>query len=154
MVLQTSSSLSLLILSLKQLFWSRWLLWLLSGTWKHCQSASYVLHLGWLTVPFSQGSYHSMSKPCSEPSSSTPEGGRPSPFNAVFCTQSKRSEQISFCFGGRQKRSTIPKQRVAYCIVDAITLVYHTEGKLCPPGWEHTKCVTSSWVLDLSYRHL
>ncbi|KAI2647446.1 Fructose dehydrogenase large subunit [Labeo rohita] len=48
-------------------------------------------------------------------------------------TQSFRtSDQLFVCFGGRQKGNAISKQRMAQCIVDAITLAYQAQGVPCP----------------------
>lgn len=53
------------------------------------------------------------------------------PVIAVSCSHSVRfSEQLFICFGGWQNGSDIWKQKLTHWIVDAIALVYHTQGEL------------------------
>ncbi len=65
-------------------------------------------------------------------------------------TQSFRtSEQFCICYGGQQKGKAVSTQRMAHCIVDAITLAYEAQGVPCPPRLcaHSTWGVASSWAL-------
>ncbi len=46
----------------------------------------------------------------------------------------RRSEQLFVCHGGQQKGKAVSKQRLAHWIVDAIALVYQSQGEPCPLG--------------------
>ncbi len=65
-------------------------------------------------------------------------------------TQSFRtSDQLFVCHGGRQKGNAVSKQRIAHCIVDAITLAYQAQGVPYPFRLRaHSiRSVASSWAL-------
>ncbi|KAI2645605.1 ATP synthase subunit alpha [Labeo rohita] len=46
----------------------------------------------------------------------------------------RRTEQLFVCFGGQQKGNAVSKQRLAHCVVDAISLSYQNQGEPCPLG--------------------
>ncbi len=46
----------------------------------------------------------------------------------------RNSEQLFFCYGSQQKGKAVSKQRLAHWIVDAITLVYKSQGEPSPWG--------------------
>lgn len=53
------------------------------------------------------------------------------------------------CFGGRSKGLPLSKQRLSRWIVDAIALLYTSQGKECPSGlWAHSaRSIASAWAL-------
>ncbi len=44
------------------------------------------------------------------------------------------SEQLFVCYGGQQKGMAVSKQRLGHWLVDAITLVYQSQGEPCTLG--------------------
>ncbi|KAL0182109.1 hypothetical protein M9458_021484, partial [Cirrhinus mrigala] len=61
----------------------------------------------------------------------------------------RRSEQLFVCFGGQQKGNAVSKQRLAHCVVDAISLAYESQGEPCPLGVRahSTRSVAYSYAL-------
>ncbi|KAL0152682.1 hypothetical protein M9458_052405 [Cirrhinus mrigala] len=61
----------------------------------------------------------------------------------------RRTEQLFVCFGGQQKGNAVSKQRLAYWVVDAISLSYQNQGEPCPLGVRahSTQSVASSYAL-------
>ncbi len=58
----------------------------------------------------------------------------------------RSSEQLFVCHGGQQKGKAVSKQRLAHWIVEAVLLVYQSEGEPCPLGLRahSTRSVASS----------
>ncbi len=106
-----------------------------------------------------QGSHHALPQSGGEPASTALGGGRSSlgvlcPVRALCIymdrTRSFRSsEQLLVCYGGQQKGKAVSKQRLAHWIVDAIALVYQSQGEPCPMGVRahSTRSVASSYAL-------
>ncbi len=46
----------------------------------------------------------------------------------------RSSEQLFVCHGGQQKGKAVSKQRLVHWIVEAIALVYQSQGEPCPLG--------------------
>ncbi len=68
----------------------------------------------------------------------------------VTRTRSVRSsEQLFVCHGGQQKGKAVSKQRLAHWIVEAVALVYQSQGEPCPLGVRahSTRSVASSHAL-------
>ncbi len=68
----------------------------------------------------------------------------------VDSTRSFRSsEQLFVCHRVQQKGNAVSKQRLAYWIVDAVALVYQSQGEPCPLGVRahSTRSVASSHAL-------
>ncbi len=55
----------------------------------------------------------------------------------------RSSEQLFVCHGGQQKGKAVSKQRLAHWIVEAVALVYQSQGEPSPPRGEgslHQEC--------------
>ncbi len=46
----------------------------------------------------------------------------------------RSSKQLFVCHGGQQKEKAVSKQRLAHWIVEAVALVYQSQGEPCPLG--------------------
>ncbi len=61
----------------------------------------------------------------------------------------RSSDQLFVCHGGQQKGKAVSKQRLAHWIVEAVALVYQSQGEPCPLGVRahSTRCVAPSHAL-------